>query len=76
MEKFSDKSIGDQYASAMYKLKAVLKSADKDWVSTIESNVVMQPLEKTFSKTSSACIGFYFQKYCGQNAIDFGLSSF
>src|SRR5690606_28580630 len=29
MQQFSDKELGEHYASAMFKLKAVLKSADK-----------------------------------------------
>ncbi len=41
MQKFTDETLGKHYASAMYKLKAVLKSDDKDWVSSIESNIFM-----------------------------------
>ena len=69
MEKFSDKEIGDQYASAMFKLKAVLKSADKDWVSTIESNVVMQPLEKTFPKQAPHALAFIFRSIADKTQL-------
>ena len=43
MQKFIDKELGQHYQSAMFKLKSVLQNSDKDWVSSIESNVVIQP---------------------------------
>jgi predicted DNA-binding transcriptional regulator YafY len=42
MQQFPDKELGEHYASAMFKLKAVLKSADKDLVSDIGNNVLMR----------------------------------
>lgn len=43
MQKFTDKELGKHYHSATLKLKAVLKSVDKDFVSNIDANVVMRP---------------------------------
>lgn len=43
MQKFIDKELGQHYQSAMFKLKSVLQNSDKDWVSSIESNVLIQP---------------------------------
>lgn len=43
MQKFIDKELGQHYASAMFKLKSVMKNSDKDWVSSIESKVLIQP---------------------------------
>jgi len=43
MQKFIDKELGQHYQSAMFKLKSVMQSSDKDWVSSIESKVVIQP---------------------------------
>src|SRR5690606_20206602 len=48
MQKFTDEKIQESFASAMYKLKAVLRRNDKDWVSSIESQVVMQPMQRKF----------------------------
>jgi predicted DNA-binding transcriptional regulator YafY len=42
MQQFPDKELGEHYASAMYKLKAVLKSADKDLVADIGDKVLMR----------------------------------
>lgn len=43
MQKFIDKELGQHYQSAMFKLKSVLQNSDKDWVSSIESKVLIQP---------------------------------
>ncbi|MBF6641352.1 YafY family transcriptional regulator [Flavobacterium sp. J49] len=43
MQKFIDKELGQHYQSAMFKLKSVMQSSDKDWVSSIESKVLIQP---------------------------------
>lgn len=42
MQKFIDKELGQHYQSAMFKLKSVMQGADKDWVSSIESKVLIQ----------------------------------
>ena len=43
MQKFIDKELGQHYQSAMFKLKSVMQNSDKDWVSTMESRVLVQP---------------------------------
>lgn len=55
MQHFPDKELGEHYRSAMFKLKAVLKSADKDLVSDIESKVLMRnPKELLNEKAPNA----------------------
>ena len=43
MQKFIDKQLGQHYQSAMFKLKSVMQNSDKDWVSSMESKVLIQP---------------------------------
>lgn len=43
MQKFIDKELGQHYQSAMFKLKSVMQNSDKDWVSSIESKILIQP---------------------------------
>lgn len=43
MQKFIDKELGQHYQSAMFKIKSVMQSSDKDWVSNIESKILIQP---------------------------------
>jgi len=47
MQKFSDQELGDHYASAMFKLKAVLRSAEKELVEEIESKVLVRTANET-----------------------------
>jgi predicted DNA-binding transcriptional regulator YafY len=42
MQKFTDKGLGESYNSAMFKIKAILKEVDKDWLQHMEANVLMQ----------------------------------
>ena len=48
MEKFTDFSTQSQYQSAMYKIKAVLKSSDKSMVENLESQIVVRLNSKPF----------------------------
>ncbi|CAC9972439.1 MULTISPECIES: helix-turn-helix transcriptional regulator [Flavobacterium] len=61
MQKFTDPSLGNHYASAMYKLKSVLRSTDKDWVSNIESRVVMSTAEPMFNNNSPNTLSLLFE---------------
>jgi predicted DNA-binding transcriptional regulator YafY len=61
MEKFTDKELGKHYASAAFKLKAVLQVSDKDWISSIESSVVMQPGSKSFNDKSPNTLATLFK---------------
>lgn len=69
MQKFTDKTLGNHYASAMYKLKAVLRSDDKDWVSNIESNVFMQSSEKLFNDKSPNTLATLFESIAEKTQV-------
>ncbi|WP_263362171.1 helix-turn-helix transcriptional regulator [Flavobacterium collinsii] len=61
MQKFTDPSLGAHYASAMYKLKSVLRSTDKDWLSNIESRVIMNTSEPMFNDNSPNTLALLFE---------------
>lgn len=46
MQKFTDRELGEHYAAALFKLKAVLKSDDKALVDDIDSKVIMRQKER------------------------------
>ncbi len=50
MQKFIDKRLGDHFASAIAKMKAVLRMADKDWISSIEAQVQVRPGQSIFNE--------------------------
>lgn len=72
MQKFTDAELGNHYASAMYKLKAVLQGSDKDWVSTIESSVVMQTSGKTINEKAPNSLAFLFKSIAEKTQIVMG----
>jgi len=61
MQKFTDPTLGTHYASAMYKLKSVLRSNDKDYLSNIESRIVMQDAEPMFNDNSPNTLAVLFE---------------
>ncbi|MBP1223250.1 helix-turn-helix transcriptional regulator [Flavobacterium sp. 1355] len=69
MQKFTDPSLGTHYASAMYKLKSVLRSGDKDYLSNIESRVVMQTTEPLFNDNSPNTLAILFEAIAEKKQI-------
>lgn len=69
MQKFTDTTLGNHYASAMYKLKSVLRSTDKDWVSTIESKVVMQPTQRLFNDKVPNALTILFESIAERKQV-------
>ena len=69
MQKFTDKELGKHYASATFKLKAVLQSSDKDWVSNIESNVLMQPTGRLFHEKTPNSLALLFKSIAEKTQI-------
>lgn len=47
MQSFSDKELGEHYASALFKLKSVLRSTEKDLVEEIESKVLVRDIHES-----------------------------
>lgn len=61
MQQFIDKELGAHYQSAMFKLKAVLQHSDKDWISGIESKVLIQPPSSTlFNENAPNALAILF----------------
>lgn len=69
MQKFTDPSLGSHYASAMFKLKSVLKSSDKDWVSNIESRILMQTTEPLFHDKAPNTLALLFDSIAEKKQI-------
>lgn len=76
MQKFSDKEMGRHYESAAFKLKAVLRSADKDWLSNIESSVMMQPGSSLFQESASNALALLFRGIADKKQVDLHYQAF
>lgn len=51
MQNFTDKTLGDNFRSAMFKVKSVLRSKEKDWISTLESQIMVNPGREPFGSS-------------------------
>lgn len=69
VQKFTDPSLGNHYASAMYKLKSVLRSNDKDWLSNVESRILMQTAEPLFNDNSPNTLAVLFESIAEKKQI-------
>jgi predicted DNA-binding transcriptional regulator YafY len=76
MQKFTDTALGNHYASAMYKLKSVLRSDDKDWVSSIETSVLMQSSEKLFNDKSPNTLATLFESIAEKTQVILSYQAF
>lgn len=69
MQKFTDSELGKHYASAMYKLKAVLQGSDKDWLATIESNVLVKDSGKKINRETPNTLALLFKSIAEKTQV-------
>lgn len=69
MQKFTDKSLGDHYESAMYKLKSVLRGTEKDMVEAIESQVFVNHSEELFNKNVPDALEILFESIAEKRQV-------
>lgn len=50
MEHFTDKSMVSAFQSAMFKIKSVLRWAEKDWIDVLDERILVQPKSLLFNK--------------------------
>ncbi|GAA4807569.1 YafY family protein [Olivibacter ginsenosidimutans] len=70
MQKFTDKTIREHFASAMYKVRAVLRNHDKDWVADIESKVIVKPTQKKFNDDVPHALSTLFESIARRTQVD------
>jgi predicted DNA-binding transcriptional regulator YafY len=61
MQKFTDKSLGAYHESAMYKVKSVLRGKEKDWISALESQVIIDPAQILFNENIPNALEIIFE---------------
>lgn len=70
MQTFIDKELGQHYADAMFKIKSVLQNSDKDWVSNIESKVIIQqPFSKLFNENVPNAMAVIFKSIATKTQV-------
>ena len=61
MQKFLDRSLGSYHQSAMFKIKSVLRGREKDWISALESQIVVDPSQELFNKNLPDALEILFE---------------
>jgi predicted DNA-binding transcriptional regulator YafY len=54
MQQFTDKTLGGYHESAMFKIKSVLRTNEKDWVSSLESHIHINTVQDVFNNIPDA----------------------
>ena len=69
MQKFTDKSLGAYYESAMYKVKSVLRGRDQDWVTALESQVLVNPAQRLFNEDIPDALEILFESIAEKKQV-------
>ncbi|CAN5406096.1 YafY family protein [soil metagenome] len=69
MQKFTDKSLGAFHQSAMFKVKSVLNSTGKDWVTALDSQLHINPGQELFRKDIENALEILFEGIAGKKQV-------
>ena len=69
MQRFTDKSLGAYHASAMYKIKSVLRGTEKDWISALESHVHIDPTQNLFNENVPDALEILFESIAEKKQV-------
>ena len=76
MQKFTDKSLRAYHKSAMLKVKSVLNSSGKDWVSALDSQVYIQSGQELFREDVNDALEILFEGIAGKKQVLLQYQSF
>lgn len=76
MQTFTDKSLGAYHQAAIYKIKAVLSSKDKDWVDAIESQVLIDTSQNPFNQAIPDALHILFDSIADKRQVALGYLAF
>ncbi len=75
MQKFTDKSLGAYHKSAMFKVKSVLRGREKDWISALETQVLIDPAQKLFNEKCPNALEVLFESIAEKKQVFLRYSS-
>lgn len=70
MQKFTDKTLGSYYQSAMFKVKSVLRGLEKEYVSALESQVLINPVNDLFNANVPNALEVIFESIGAKKCIE------
>lgn len=75
MQQLSDKSLGGYFQSAMYKIKSVLRWSEKDWVDTLDAQIVVKPVHALFRENISNALELLMNGIVNRQQVDIAYQS-
>lgn len=69
MQKFTDKSFGAYYESAMFKVKSVLRGKEKDWIDALQSQIIINPAETLFNENIPNALEILFESIAEKKQV-------
>ncbi|NNE78618.1 MAG: YafY family transcriptional regulator [Pricia sp.] len=69
MQNFTDRTLGAYHESAMFKIKSVLRGKEKDWVSALESQVLIDPAQVLFNESIPNALEILFESIAEKKQV-------
>lgn len=69
MQKFTDKSFGSYYESAMFKVKSVLRGREKEWIDALQSQIIINPNETLFNENIPDALEILFESIAEKTQV-------
>lgn len=69
MQQFTDKNLGDQFESAMFKVKSVLRGTEKDWVAALDAHISIRSSEKSFNEKIPNALELLFESLAQKKQV-------
>lgn len=69
MQQMTDKTLGAYFCSAMFKIKSVLRNKDKDWISALESQIVVNSGQVLFNENVPDALEIIMQGIAEQKQV-------
>lgn len=69
MEQMTDKSLGAYFCSAMFKLKSVLRNKDKEWISALESQILVRSGQVLFNHKVPDALEIIMESIAAQKQV-------
>ncbi len=69
MQKFTDKSFGAYYESAMFKVKSVLRGKEKDWIDALQGQIAINPAESLFNENIPNALEILFESIAEKKQV-------
>lgn len=76
MQQMTDKSLGAYFSSAMFKIKSVLHSRDKEWINSIQSQILVRRGQELFNENVPNALEIIMESIAEQKQVDLTYSAF